>query len=133
MMKRPFYVDHLREGMILAEAIKDPRSEALLMAAEQTITAKVIDSLKRRGIEQVSIEMSEKDMRMFELDNDVLPTIDIALANAARQSITPIRTSRGQVFVKVQDVIDNAEMIKSRILVKTPYAVSYTHLRAHET
>lgn len=120
-MKRPFYVDHLREGMILAEAIKDPRSGALLMAAEQTITAKVIDSLKRRGIEQVSIEMSEKDMRMFELDNDVLPTIDIALANAARQSITPIRTSRGKVFVKVQDVIDNAEMIKSRILVKTPY------------
>ena len=104
-------LEDLKEGMILSKTIKSPKTGTPLLTAGQQITSKTIEALKRYEIKTVDIELSSAEMKMFEMDNDVLPTIEQWIVDSAKQSITPIRHN-GKLLLNVQDVIDNAERIK---------------------
>lgn len=119
-MERPFSIEDLKEGMILSKTIKSPKTGTPLLTAGQQITSKTIEALKRYEIQTVDIELSSAEMKMFEMDNDVLPTIEQWIVDSAKQSITPIRHN-GKLLLNVQDVIDNAERIKSRIITQKEY------------
>ena len=104
-MERPFSIEDLKEGMILSKTIKSPKTGTPLLTAGQQITSKTIEALKRYEIKTVDIELSSAEMKMFEMDNDVLPTIEQWIVDSAKQSITPIRHN-GKLLLNVQDLIN---------------------------
>ena len=71
-MNHIFSTNMLEEGMIVADAIRDSKSNMVLLAEGTPLTKNYIDTLKRRGIEKVAVKLTDKEKTIYELDHNVI-------------------------------------------------------------
>ncbi len=114
---RSFSTYDLKPGMTIAENLTSPKNGLLLLAAGKKITDSTIRVMLDHGIRECKIYMTSKEQKLYELNNDVIPTINKWMSAVTKRAISPIKTN-GKVLLNVGDVIEAAEQFKSKILVE---------------
>lgn len=114
---RTFSTCDLKPGMKIAEDLISPKNGLLLLRKEKTITESMIRVMLEQGIKKCEIYMTSKEQKLYELNNDVIPTIDKWMSAVTKRAIKPIEKN-GKFLLNVGDVIESAKQFKSKILAE---------------
>lgn len=131
-MSHIFRTNMLEEGMIVAEAIRDPKSNATLLTAGTPLTAGYIDTLKRRGIEEVAVNLTEKEKSIYELDHNVFSTVDPMVMKQAQEAIKKIDGRKPLNEQTVRETLESARKIVDSVLLDSKFTYRLTDYKLHK-
>lgn len=127
-MQMTFNIERVKEGMVLANAVRNPNTNAIVATAGTVLNSRYIQILNSNGIKELEIELSQTEIEKYNnpnavfllnVDNGIEPTISKTKVEQFKKTITPIRRGR-QDILNVQDVITSAAGIKHEITNPTP-------------
>lgn len=131
-MSHVFNINKLEEGMIVADAIRDPKSNATLLTAGVPLTAGYIDILKRRGIEEVAVNLTDKEKSIYELDHNVISTVDPVVMKQAQEAIKKIDGKKPLNDQTVRETMASAYKIVDSVLLDSKFTYRLTDYKLHK-
>ena len=114
-MKYVFSTNVLEPGMVMGEDVIDEKTGVLLLAKGVKLTEMYINRLKRRNINYVSIDLSKEQKKKFELDHDVIPTVDSKTMCQAVEVAKDLESNPDSQEMTVKKAIEVAQNITSKI------------------
>lgn len=131
-MNHIFSTNMLEEGMIVADAIRDSKSNMVLLAEGTPLTKNYIDTLKRRGIEKVAVKLTDKEKTIYELDHNVISTVDPIIMQQAQDAINKIDGRKPLNEQTVRETIASAGRIVDSVLLASKFTYKLTDYRLHK-
>lgn len=131
-MSHVFNVKMLEPGMKVADAIRDPKSNTILLTSGIELTENFIDILKRRGIEEVAISLTDKEKSIYELDHNVISTVDPIVMKQAQDAIKKIDGKKPLNEQTVRETMASAYKIVDSVLLDSKFTYRLTDYRLHK-
>nr|MBP3259378.1 HD domain-containing protein [Bacilli bacterium] len=125
-MKHIFDIDMVRPGMQLAETIKDYNAGATLIAAGTTLTERHIDILKRRNIDELTVNLTKEEKIKYQYDNNIIPTVNRSVIKGSVRAIRGINGIKEVDEEAIEDVIEHAKKIVDSILLDANFTYKLT-------
>lgn len=131
-MSHVFNVKMLEPGMKVADAIRDPKSNTILLTSGIELTESFIDILKKRGIEEVAISLTDKEKSIYELDHNVISTVDPIVMKQAQDAIKKIDGKKPLNEQTVRETMASAYKIVDSVLLDSKFTYRLTDYRLHK-
>lgn len=125
-MKYIFDIEIVQPGMRLYESVLDPKSGIVLIAANTILTQNHIEILKRRGILELSINLTNEEKQKYQYDHNVIPTVSTSIVkntSAVLKSINGIKPLNDK---SIQEVINYAQKIVNSIMMDNNFIYKLT-------
>lgn len=119
-----FDIRYVKAGMKVELDVKDPHSGMTLITHGSELTESLIEKLKTRGIEELEISLTEEEKALYELDYDVLPTVDIRTSNMAKAALEEMKLKNRFQGENIKKVMENAERIAQKICSENSFTYS---------
>lgn len=105
--------------VILDEPIKYANSQANLVSPGMALNPKLLEFIKKTGRQSIKVSLSSKDLAKYELDCEVIPTVDNIIANKTALCLGNLIESHAFNEKNVGSIINNAKSLVEVIDVPT--------------